>query len=185
MTNQPTKTCEYCNDIYSKNPKLRWEAWDSQRFCSPKCRAKVLPPPKRGESKFIKCKHCKKEYRIRMAVYKRAKRHYCSMDCRVKDGGMSTSREKHWNWKGGVTPENHRLRNTPEYKEWRDAVYRRDRWTCQECGAKKSIVAHHIKTFNEYPELRHSVPNGVTLCRSCHKKEHLEIGKKTRFKHGI
>jgi hypothetical protein len=94
------------------------------------------------------------------------------------------SKENHWNWKGGVTPVNHAIRNSHEYVVWRNKVYARDFWTCQDCGKKcngKSIVAHHLKSFNDFPELRFIVSNGVTLCRSCHKKRHEDIGGDTRF----
>jgi len=94
------------------------------------------------------------------------------------------SKENHWNWKGGVTPANHLLRTTPKYKFWRKQVYTRDFWTCQDCGKKcnrGNIVAHHLKSFNDFPELRFIVSNGVTLCRSCHKKRHEDIGGDTRF----
>ena len=50
------------------------------------------------------------------------------------------------------------------------------------CDIKQRYpVAHHLKTFKDYPELRFDVDNGQTLCRSGHKKVHEEIGKKTRF----
>jgi hypothetical protein len=90
--------------------------------------------------------------------------------------------EKHWNWKGGVTAQIDKLRKSDEYKQWRESVYRRDKWTCQRCGRKiKPITAHHIKSFTGFPDLRFEVTNGTTLCRSCHIKEHAEIGVNTRF----
>lgn len=85
----------------------------------------------------------------------------------------SRSGDQHWNWKGGITPLIRLLRHTPEYKAWRLAVYKRDKWTCQDCAKHcdtKTIVAHHIKSFKEYPELRYEVDNGITLCRKCHLK---------------
>lgn len=79
------------------------------------------------------------------------------------------SGENHWNWQGGITEENHAIRTSLEYKEWRMAVFKRDNWTCQECGKKCSdIHADHIKPFSLYPELRFEVSNGRTLCENCH-----------------
>jgi hypothetical protein len=99
-----------------------------------------------------------------------------------KLSGLRMRGSNHWNWKGGKSEVNHRLRNENESKEWREKVYKRDYWTCQKCGYKgHQIVAHHILDFNNYPDLRFDVNNGVTLCRSCHKREHSEIGKETRF----
>jgi len=88
------------------------------------------------------------------------------------DGKFTPVRgERHGMWRGGITPLIRLLRATPEYKAWRLAVYERDHWTCQDCGkhcGRKDIVAHHIKSFKDYPELRYEVSNGITLCRKCH-----------------
>lgn len=76
-------------------------------------------------------------------------------------------------WKGGVTPRNRLIRGTIELRLWREAVFARDNWTCQECGRRGDrLNAHHIKPFAEYPELRTSIDNGVTLCRVCHIELH-------------
>jgi len=40
---------------------------------------------------------------------------------------------------------------------------------------RKKIVAHHLKLFSEFPELRFSVDNGIVLCRSCHLKVHKNL----------
>jgi len=101
----------------------------------------------------------------------------------MKKVGKEHRGKNHWNWKGGITDEMKQLRNTEEYQVWRSKVYVRDRWTCQKCGRKlKDLVAHHKKSFKDYPKLRFNVSNGKTLCRSCHKKVHEEIGKQTRWK---
>lgn len=93
--------------------------------------------------------------------------------------------ENHWNWKGGVTSEISKIRQTDEYRHWRDCVYRRDKYICQKCHSKtKKIIAHHIKSFTLYPEERFDIENGITLCRSCHKIEHYDIGKTTRYSTG-
>lgn len=78
---------------------------------------------------------------------------------------------KHPNWKGGKTTEKARIRYSPEYKNWRKAVFNRDDYTCQDCGIRGTeLQAHHIKSFAYFPELRFEISNGATLCVSCHKK---------------
>lgn len=67
-------------------------------------------------------------------------------------------------------------RRTVEYRQWRDAVYERDGYTCQHCGDARggNLQAHHVKPFADHPELRFDVANGLTLCRDCHEKVHLK-----------
>ena len=79
---------------------------------------------------------------------------------------------KHIFWKGGINKENHKIRNSVDYKLWRLSVYKRDRYLCTECGCKGNgnLNAHHIKPFAYYPELRFDINNGTTLCIPCHKK---------------
>lgn len=81
-------------------------------------------------------------------------------------------REKSHLWKGGVTPTHHKIRNSFEYKIWRELVFKRDRYTCIFCKDDRggNLEADHIKRFSEYPELRFDVQNGRTLCHDCHKK---------------
>jgi HNH endonuclease len=79
--------------------------------------------------------------------------------------------EKSPHWKGGITPINRSARNTREARQWRKAVLKRDKRTCQMCGTKEGIIdADHIKPFSTHPELRFDVTNGRALCRPCHRK---------------
>lgn len=74
-------------------------------------------------------------------------------------------------WNGGITPENKRLRETAEYREWRRAVFTRDAYTCQLCGlVGGKLHADHIKAFALEPALRFDVANGRTLCEPCHHR---------------
>lgn len=74
-------------------------------------------------------------------------------------------------WEGFTTPENQRLVASPEYREWKKAVYDRDNHTCQLCHKTQCpIAAHHIYMKAKYPDRVLDVNNGITLCDKCHHK---------------
>jgi len=98
-----------------------------------------------------------------------------SIDLRKKLSNIRIlNREKSNFWKGGITKINLIIRRGLEYKLWREAVFKRDNWTCRECKKEKEVSgkleAHHIKPFSLFIELRFDINNGVTLCKECHKK---------------
>ena len=77
------------------------------------------------------------------------------------------------NWKGGVSGVHRTIRSSEQYQSWRRDVFVRDQFTCQQCGHRFiNMVAHHLKSFADYPDLRFILTNGLTLCRSCHCKLH-------------
>jgi hypothetical protein len=86
-------------------------------------------------------------------------------------------------WKGGSSIMRNRLRQTFEYKNWRNNIYKRDVYVCQMCNNKdKKLNAHHIETFysitkkynlNTYDDFINciflwDIDNGITLCEKCH-----------------
>jgi 5-methylcytosine-specific restriction endonuclease McrA len=95
--------------------------------------------------------------------------------------------KNHWNWQGGKTSKNRRLRNSFKARQWRKAVWERDNYTCQECGSRSGkgnaviLNADHIKEWAHYPKLRFDIKNGRTLCLDCHKKTS-NFGIKARLK---
>lgn len=92
-------------------------------------------------------------------------------------------KEKHWNYQGGITPENRKVRNSLEIKIWRKAVFERDNYTCQKYGIRGgSLVAHHINNFADFSELRTSIENGITLSEKAHKEFHKIYGKRNNTK---
>jgi len=87
--------------------------------------------------------------------------------------------EKGHNWQGGLTKKSKIIRGSIEYSLWRESVFSRDNWTCQKNGIKGGrLHAHHIKNFAQYPELRLSIDNGITLSNKEHRKFHKIYGKK-------
>lgn len=90
--------------------------------------------------------------------------------------------EDNFNWKWGITEENHKIRTSLEYLNWRTAVFQRDDWTCQKCFKRWWIThAHHINNFADYRDLRVDVNNGITLCWKCHKEFHHLYGNQNNI----
>lgn len=82
-----------------------------------------------------------------------------------------------YNWRGGVSPVNKRIRRGIKFRLWRDTVFVRDNWTCRKCSKKGyEIHPHHIYSFSNYPNLRFRTENGITLCKKCHKAFHRIYG---------
>ena len=73
-------------------------------------------------------------------------------------------------WDGFKDPRTGRDYTSKDYAEWRDRIYRMDKYICQMCfkrGGK--LAAHHIRSWSKYPELRYNEDNGITLCDKCHR----------------
>lgn len=180
------KKCLNCKQTFKTKKALK-----QIKFCSPECRAEYKS---KNPDKYNLFKEGHKGYISKPWLGKKLSENHKKNISKsnsqstktlehLKDIGLKHSGKNHWNWKGGITDELRQLRQTEEYQFWRNKVYARDNWTCQKCNKKlKDLCAHHIKSFKDYPELRYNVSNGQTLCRSCHKKVHEEIGKQTRWK---
>lgn len=158
--NVPTCTCEMCGKTF-KSIKS-----NANRFCSRDCYNEFH----RIKEKERICPVCHKTF-----IAKTSKDKYCSLDCYNKDRHMP-SKENHWNWKGGITSENDALRKSKAYKDWQTKVFQKDHYCCKYCGSKNKLNAHHIYSWNQYPEKRFIVDNGLTLCEECHRKIHNKYG---------
>jgi hypothetical protein len=99
--------------------------------------------------------------------------------------GNAISGKRHWNWKGGTSKMRERIEAMPEYKRWRNAVFKRDNWICQKCKKRgRRIHPHHkmelsiilakyrIRTLRDARQCKKlwDTNNGKTLCIPCHKQ---------------
>lgn len=159
--NVPICKCIVCGTEFKGNK------YNSNKFCSRECYEKEHSI----KNKIRICPTCNKNF-----IAKSSEDKYCSRQCYDLDRHMP-KKEKHWNWKGGISVENDN-RDSAEYKQWRLAVYERDNYTCKQCGSKIKINAHHIKSWKDYPNLRYDVKNGITLCEKCHINYHKIYGYK-------
>lgn len=131
-------------------------------------------PSNKGTAKFriLVCQFCEKTFhrRIWRPIVKKP---FCSTECRNKQVISHTGKE-HWNWQN--KSKNQKERNLIKYKKWRSRILKRDDYTCRNCGQKeKQLIAHHIKEWAKYPKLRYKTYNGLTLCKQCHTKWHIDI----------
>lgn len=120
------------------------------------------------------CIHCGKEY----YKWSKSKSKYCNRNCYWNHLKISLRGDKSHLWKGGLTKKSKKIRSRADYKEWRESVFIRDGYSCQECSVvdyknkNRTLNAHHIKSFSKHPELRIDINNGITLCLDCHQKKH-------------
>lgn len=143
----------------------------SNRYCSRYCFAQSLKTNTPSN-----CVVCGKEFYCSKSQQKLRGRKTCSRQCQIEWVRPFISGENSVFWRGGISSENRKIRYSARMQKWRKAVFERDNYTCQECGARshpgKPVIlnADHIKPFAFFPELRFDLNNGRTLCLPCHRK---------------
>ncbi|MFS1511743.1 HNH endonuclease [Chengkuizengella sp. SCS-71B] len=72
------------------------------------------------------------------------------------------------------------------WKDCRLLVLNRDNHLCQICLKQKKIrsadIVHHKEHLEDYPDKALDMDNLLSVCSSCHNKEHPEKGKKEQRK---
>jgi len=173
-----SKDCQTCGAAFTKGHKEGSNDWRIRKFCSLPCAyigrktnkgrifgedvRKKISDAAKGHTRWLGKSHSL-ESRKKMSIARK---------------GLLAG-DKHPNWKGGISPINHRIRTSVEYKAWRKQVFERDKYACVLCGDDSggNLNADHIKPFAWYPELRLEVSNGRTLCEPCHRKTDTFAGR--------
>ena len=116
-------------------------------------------------------------YRVLREVEK-VRRESCSIRISAARQGVSVE-----DWKGYSLDTWKLFACKSEYKAWRKLVFKRDGYTCADCGKRGSYIqAHHIFRKSLFPHLALVVENGVTLCKECHLKiRHCEEKHAARY----
>jgi hypothetical protein len=169
-----TKHCLVCNKEFEKPYTCSIKYWNEiSKYCSRECQHKSI----RSKETRKKMSLAKKNYipwnkgispsletreKIRQATLKQFE-NGMPIETRLKIGG-------HVPWNKGLGVKLPFRKESPEYRNWRTQVFKRDNYTCIECGQRGvRLQAHHIKPKGLFPELILDVDNGATLCVDCHK----------------
>jgi len=150
---------------------------------------KGFTPANKGTHQWFICKNCNKNFYPQDTV----RRIYCSKKCyyirvlnnptviakransikgkkRTLEQKLKVTGQNHYNWQGGITPENDAQR-VRFRREIQKQVFERDNYTCQFCNIKGEILhVDHIQPWAEYVEGRFDINNCRTLCIKCHYK---------------
>ena len=148
-----------------------------RKFCSTECWHKykaahkeVRNLPRGARTEYI-CKNCGCDF---SDLSCKAARVFCSMECKADWQSRNLREENNPNYKADKdTPKN--WKSDIRWVEWREAVFARDTYTCQACGATGVYLEpHHIrpKAIYPYPDLVYDIGNGSSVCRTCHRKLH-------------
>ena len=162
--------CKTCGNEY-KNPHYK------KSYCSFECKKKGYWGKVQTKKKWLKGRKYPLEIRKKFSkAQKKAQawriglpREEKVLEKMSRSMKGKFSKEKHWNWQGGITTQ-YRADRIRFKKEMQKLVFERDNYTCQMCGSKSNLHVDHIQSWAEYVELRFSMDNCRTLCKSCHYK---------------
>lgn len=174
--------CAHCGTVVTVvgSHAVRKVEGGTKPYCSRSCKAAGQRKPLVG----VNCTECGKSLEVHPSRALRQERHFCGRPCwtafrsRMQTGAghpmFGRRGDAAPNWRGGVTSPDHLLRSSLEYRQWRDAVLRRDGFACCDCGEGDPCLlqAHHETPIATAPERATDIDNGVTLCKTCHGKRH-------------
>lgn len=196
-----TRNCIVCEKVFEKPISCSVKEWKSKRkTCSTKCgnlsrhgkpawnsgkklhyevwnrgMKGIQTAWNKGNSEYAK--------KLGFGKWMTGKKHTTeTLEKMSKSAKAVIARGEHNFYIDGRTPMNRALRRSYHYRLWREAVFKRDNFTCQECGDRGVYLhAHHIKPFSLFPDSRFAIDNGQTLCVPCHEKTPTYKGKMLNY----
>ena len=194
MKEKITKECSVCRNFFEKQSTCSRKSWSKRITCSRNCNnkywvGKTNARKKQGSKNSVpawnkgipQSEEAKRNLSEKLKVIAKEKNFgrwmegkKLSLETRRKQSEAAKAviaRGEHNFYIDGRTPDNKLQRHSLNYKIWREAIFKRDNWTCQECKLRGvRLEAHHIKSFSLFPELRFAIDNGITVCTLCHAK---------------
>lgn len=159
-TGKLSKVCRLCHKQFlARHDRLG-------KFCSKSCAIKSRPP-KKFHIQCI-CKNCSVPYFVKK--YRKKITRFCSRKCLSIIRGFEMQKEKHPNWKGGISERNFSDRKIIEQKK-------KEIGKCEICNMTQNLEGHHV---NGYEKDRQTIQ---ILCHICHAKQHLKYKNFIRKKY--
>jgi 5-methylcytosine-specific restriction endonuclease McrA len=141
-----------------------------------------------SRNKIRKTKECDKKCRSVSQKGKKLSEQF-KLDCSIKMKKVMENPENRIRISNKLRKETYKialsLRQCFKYRKWREEIYNRDNWTCQECGIRGGkLHAHHKIRFadliieNKIQSFEQgfnclklwNINDGITLCVKCHRK---------------
>ncbi len=182
--NTKTKTkyveCDFCGVLFSK----KISAINEHNYCCNDCRSKHWSSI--GSNKVL-CSWCGDKFKKALCQINITQNHFCSRKCMGDWQSEFARGELSYNWQGGITTVNQRIRALRQYGDWVQSVFKRDGYRCVSCDDNTggNLQAHHIEPLSSIIKDHNicentavkcgavwDIKNGKTLCEDCHRREH-------------
>lgn len=173
-------TALYCSISCSKKGQIAWNKTNIIKECL--CCGEKFKTIKSQNGKY--CSH-KCYWKSLLGIHKENSGQFKkgNIPPLVSNPELIKRGKDHPRFKGYPFGENHKIRTSLEYKLWVKACMERDNFTCQKTGQRGGdLQVHHINNFADYPELRTSIENGITLSKQSHREFHKIYGVKNNTK---
>jgi hypothetical protein len=145
--------CNYCGDKFTIQKYKYRKGSLTGKHCSMECLSE-------NATVECQCNNCGDKFTIPKSNYENGQGKYCSYKCMGLDKRSS----------------NTDIRDSPEYRQFRETVLERDNHRCVECGDDGDLHVHHVVPIYDDESLATDVGNGKTLCVECHAEAHEELG---------
>lgn len=201
--NESIAQVEYvCDNCGREDSKIQSEYKRTENhFCSNECKMEFKQTSYRNRI-TVECENCGQPIEKRPSKVESSELHFCGRHCYGNHRNTQTEFECDYCGTVSTRPksqlennesnyccrechtsakvenaEYHNPRDDPRLDRWREAVFERDGYTCQDCGELGgNLHAHHIERWSKAPDKRFEVSNGITLCHTCHWRRHYVAG---------
>lgn len=165
------------SDSCKKNGVGRWNkgtSYNKGRPVSPDTRKKISDSLKGRKMPYVSEANSKRVYSDSTKLLRSLvmKKNWSNPKFRERlISSVTGENNPRWVFDRTAYQEKCRIRGTLEWKNWRETIFKRDNYTCQDCGQIGGCLEpHHIIPIRVDQSKLFDLRNGITLCRTCHKK---------------